>query len=94
VRPGHGEPPCPGRRGRPCDERTLGSLRASGVDGRYSTIALTTKLAELPAGYLTDDQSVKLLLDRVTILQKEIYELIREMEGSDSSTSNKLQDLG
>jgi starvation-inducible DNA-binding protein len=73
-------------------ERVL-HLGAS-VDGRYSTIARTTKLAELPAGYLTDDQSIKLLLDRVTVLQKEIYGLIRETEDSDPPTSNKLQDLG
>jgi starvation-inducible DNA-binding protein len=72
-------------------ERVL-QLGAS-VDGRYSTIARTTKLAELPAGYLTDDHSLKLLLDRVTVLQKEIYELIGETEETDPPTSNKLQDL-
>ena len=63
------------------------------VDGRFSTIARTTKLAELPDGYLTDDQSLKLLLDRVTVLQKEIYDLIGETESSDPPTANKLQDL-
>jgi DNA-binding ferritin-like protein len=63
------------------------------VDGRFSTIARTTKLAELPDGYLTDDHSIKLLLDRVTVLQKEIYELIGETEKSDQPTANKLQDL-
>ena len=63
------------------------------VDGRFSTIARTTKLAELPDGYLTDDHSIKLLLDRVTVLQKEIYEMIGETEGSDPTTANKLQDL-
>jgi hypothetical protein len=68
VRPGQGESRCPGFRGRLCDERTLGSLTASGLDGRSSMIARTTKLAELPAGYLTDDQSIKLLLDRVTVI--------------------------
>jgi DNA-binding ferritin-like protein len=72
-------------------ERVL-HLGAS-VDGRFSTIASTTKLAELPDGYLTDDHSIKLLLDRVTVLQKEIYELIGETAESDSPTSNKLQDL-
>jgi starvation-inducible DNA-binding protein len=65
----------------------------SSVDGRFCTVARTTKLAELPADYLTDDHSIKLLLDRVTVLQKEIYELIGETEGSDPPTSNKLQDL-
>ena len=65
----------------------------SGVDGRISTIARTTKLAEMPEGYLTDDHSLKLLLDRVSVLQKEIYELIGETEGSDPPTSNNLQDL-
>jgi DNA-binding ferritin-like protein len=63
------------------------------VDGRFSTIARTTKLAELPDGYLTDDHALKLLLDRVTVLQKEIYDLIGQMEGSDPPTANKLQDL-
>ena len=72
-------------------ERVL-HLGAS-VDGRYSTIAHTTKLAEMPEGYLTDDHSLKLLLDRVTVLQKEIYALIGETEDSDPPTSNKLQDL-
>jgi starvation-inducible DNA-binding protein len=65
----------------------------SSIDGRFSTIARTTKLAELPEGYLTDDHSLKLLLDRVTVLQKEIYQLIGETEGSDPPTSNRLQDL-
>ena len=65
----------------------------SSVDGRFSTIASTTKLAEMPDGYLTDDHSLKLLLDRVTVLQKEIYELIGETGSSDPPTSNKLQDL-
>ena len=72
-------------------ERVL-HLGAS-VDGRFSTIASTTKLAELPDGYLTDDHSLKLLLDRVTVLQKEIYELIGETSESDPPTANKLQDL-
>jgi starvation-inducible DNA-binding protein len=72
-------------------ERVL-HLGAS-VDGRFSTIARTTKLAELPDGYLTDDHSLKLLLDRVAVLQKEIYELISETEASDPPTANKLQDL-
>jgi starvation-inducible DNA-binding protein len=63
------------------------------VDGRFSTIARTTKLAEMPEGYLTDDHSLKLLLDRVTALQKEIYELIGQTEGSEPPTSTKLQDL-
>ena len=72
-------------------ERVL-HLGAS-VDGRYSTIARTTKLAELPAGYLIDDQTIKLLLDRVTVLAKEVYQLIAETEESDPPTSNKLQDL-
>jgi starvation-inducible DNA-binding protein len=72
-------------------ERVL-QLGAS-VDGRFSTIASTTKLAELPDGYLTDDHALKLLLDRVTVFQKEVYELIGKTEASDPPTSNKLQDL-
>jgi DNA-binding ferritin-like protein len=46
----------------------LGSI----FDGRFATIARTTKLAEMPEGYLTDDHSLKLLLDRVSVLQKEL----------------------
>lgn len=64
------------------------------VDGRFSTIARTTTIPEMPAGYLTDNESIQLLLDRVTILQKEIYQLIRTTEQIDAPTSNKLQDLG
>ena len=63
------------------------------VDGRISTIASTTRIAELPDGYLTDDHALKLLLDRVTVLQKEIYDLIGETGASDPPTANKLQDL-
>jgi starvation-inducible DNA-binding protein len=72
-------------------ERVL-HLGAS-VDGRFSTIASTTRLAELPDGYLTDDHALKLLVDRVTVLQKETYDLIGETEASDPPTANKLQDL-
>jgi starvation-inducible DNA-binding protein len=65
----------------------------SSVDGRFSTVASTTKLAELPDGYLTDDHALKLLLDRVTAFQKEVYELIRETGDGDPPTGNRLQDL-
>jgi hypothetical protein len=44
-------------------------------------------------GDINHDHSLKLLLDRVSVLQKEIYELIRETESSDPPTSNKLQEL-
>jgi starvation-inducible DNA-binding protein len=63
------------------------------VDGRYATIARTTTIPEFPAGYLTDNVSLRLLVDRVTVLQKEIYKGIRETEQSDPPTSNRLQDL-
>ena len=63
------------------------------VDGRYSTIAKTTKIPDFPGGYVTDNESIKLLVDRVTVLQKEIYVLMSETEQSDPVTSNKLQDL-
>ena len=63
------------------------------VDGRYSTIAKTTKIPDFPAGYVSDNESLKLLVDRVTVLQKEVYQDIRETEKSDPPTSNKLQDL-
>ena len=63
------------------------------VDGRYSTIARTSKIPDFPAGYVTDNESLKLLIDRVTVLQKEVYQDIRETNDSDPPTSNKLQDL-
>ena len=63
------------------------------VDGRYATIARTTTIPEFPAGYITDNESIKLLVDRVTVLQKEVYRDIRETEQSDPPTSNNLQDL-
>ncbi|HEY2156620.1 MAG TPA: DNA starvation/stationary phase protection protein [Isosphaeraceae bacterium] len=63
------------------------------VDGRYSTIARTSKIPEMPPGYLSDDESLKLLVERVSVLQKEIYDLLHETEESDPPTSNKLQDL-
>jgi starvation-inducible DNA-binding protein len=63
------------------------------VDGRYDTIARTTTIPEFPAGYLTDNESLRLLVERVTVLQREIYKGIRETEQSDPPTSNRLQDL-
>ena len=72
-------------------ERTL-SLGYS-VDGRYQTIAKTTTIPDFPAGYIADNESIKLLVDRVTVLQKEVYKGIRETNESDPVTSNKLQDL-
>ena len=72
-------------------ERTL--HMGYSVDGRYSTIAKTTKIPDFPAGYVTDNESIKLLIDRVTVLQKEVYAYIKETEDYDAPTSNKLQDL-
>ena len=72
-------------------ERTL-SLGYS-IDGRYQTIAKTTNIPDFPAGYVADNESIKLLIDRVTVLQKEVYKDIRETSESDPVTSNKLQDL-
>ena len=63
------------------------------VDGRYQTIARTTKIPDMPAGYVTDNDSLKLLIDRVTVFQKEVYQYIRETSDSDPPTSNKFQDL-
>ena len=63
------------------------------VDGRYQTIARTTKIPDMPAGYVTDNESLKLLIDRVTVFQKEVYQYIRETSESDPPTSNKFQDL-
>ncbi len=63
------------------------------IDGRYATTARTTKIMELPSGYITDNESLKLQVDRIAILQKEIYVAIRETNESDPPTSNKLQDL-
>jgi starvation-inducible DNA-binding protein len=63
------------------------------VDGRYSTIARTTTIPDFPAGYLTDNESLRLLVDRVTVLRDEVYKGIRETERGDPPTSNRLQDL-
>ncbi len=72
-------------------ERTL-SLGYS-VDGRYRTIAATSTLPDMPGGYITDNESVKLLIDRVTIFQKGTYKSMREVSDSDPVTANKYQDL-
>lgn len=72
-------------------ERTL-QLGYS-IDGRHSTVAKTSNIPEPPAGYVTDNESLKLLIDRVTIFQKEVYQGIKDTEDSDAPTSNKLQDL-
>ena len=63
------------------------------VDGRYATIARTTSIPEMPAGYITDNELLKVLVDRITVLQKEVYKDIRDTADSDPPTSNKLQDL-
>ena len=63
------------------------------IDGRYTTIARTTTLPPLPAGVITDNESLKLQIDRVTILQKEVYDDIDALEKSDPVTANQLQDL-
>ena len=63
------------------------------VDGRYSTIARTTTLPEMPAGFITDSASLRLMLDRVAVLQKEVYAGIKTLNDSDPVTANKLQDL-
>ncbi len=63
------------------------------VDGRYDTIAKTTRIALLPPGYQTDNESIKLQIERQTELQKEVYEDIDLLEKSDPVTANKLQDL-
>lgn len=63
------------------------------VDGRYSTVSKTSNIPDFPAGYITDNESLKLLIDRVTVLQKEIYTYIAESNTIDPVTSNKLQDL-
>ena len=63
------------------------------VDGRFSTVAKTTTIPDMPAGFLTDNQTLQLLVDRVTVLQKEVYKGIEATEKTDAPTSNKLQDL-
>ena len=63
------------------------------IDGRYSTVAKTSSLPDFPAGFLTDNQTLHLLIERVTIFQKEVYKGIKETENSDPPTSNKLQEL-
>ena len=63
------------------------------MDGRYSTIAKTSTLPEMTGGYITDNESLQLLIDRVTVFQKEVYQDIRATQDSDPPTSNKYQDL-
>lgn len=63
------------------------------IDGRFGTIARTTSIPDLPAGFMTDNETIRLMVDHVTVLQKEIYEGIKATENSDPVTSNKLQDL-
>jgi DNA-binding ferritin-like protein len=45
------------------------------IDGRYSTIARTTKIPDMTAGYLADDDSLKLIIESVTVLHNEIYQI-------------------
>ena len=63
------------------------------VDGRFATVVKTTKIAAMPAGYISDQQSLQLLIDRVTTLQKEVYSSLRALEESDPPTSNLMQEL-
>lgn len=63
------------------------------VDGRYSTVAKTSKIPDFPAGYDTDTETLQLLVDRVTAFQKLVYAGIKATDESDAPTSNKLQDL-
>jgi starvation-inducible DNA-binding protein len=63
------------------------------VDGRYATIARTTSIPDMPAGYLSDDDTWRLLITRLTLLQTEVYEDISKTEQSDAPTSNLLQQL-
>ncbi len=63
------------------------------VDGRYATIARTTNIPNMPAGYFSDDDTLRLLITRLTLLQTEVYEDISKTEQSDAPTSNLLQEL-
>ncbi len=47
----------------------------------------------MPAGYLRDDDTLRLLITRLTLLQTEVYEDISKTEQSDEPTSNLLQEL-
>lgn len=63
------------------------------VDGRYSTVAKTSGIPDFPAGFDTDNETLQLLIDRVTVFQKSVYAGIKATEQADAPTSNKLQDL-
>ena len=65
----------------------------SSVDGRYSTITRTTLIPDMVGGYETDAESLRLLIDRLTILQKETYAGLKATEDTDAPSSNKMQDL-
>ena len=56
-------------------------------------IAETNKIPDFPGGFVTDNEALKLMLDRVSIFQKEVYQGLRDTEEPDPPTSNKLQDL-
>jgi starvation-inducible DNA-binding protein len=64
-----------------------------GIDGRYATIARTSTIPSMPAGYMSDNASLRLLVERVTVLQEEVYKDIAATEQSDATTSNTLQEL-
>jgi starvation-inducible DNA-binding protein len=63
------------------------------IDGRYTTIARTSTIPYMPAGYMSDNSSLRLLVERVTVLQEEVYKDITATEQSDATTSNILQEL-
>lgn len=63
------------------------------VDGRPSAIVATSTLPDMPAGWETDQQSLQLLIDRLTVLQKQVYRSLEELEKTDAPSSNKYQDL-
>jgi DNA-binding ferritin-like protein len=41
-----------------------------GVDGRYAAIARTTNIPNMPPGYLSDDDTLRLLITRLTLLKQ------------------------
>lgn len=72
-------------------ERVL--AMAYSVDGRYATIARTTTIPNMPAGYVSDHHSLRLLIDQVSALKVETYRDIARTEEPDPTTSNMLQEL-
>lgn len=60
------------------------------ADGRPVAVARQSRLEAFPAGYVSDGESLRLLIARLITLQEETYRALRELEDTDPPTSNQL----